>query len=201
VLKERGLAEEAEILTDKTLRISRGRWPTFDAGILSLKLVSDQDIEEFLGRSLSIVINVPKDGIWSGGAIDRLADEGIAFGGVGDLMSASNDEDVAGYVNSEFRFVGRGIEQHSRVARVERLADRVFKVHRKGAAPVMVLTLNEYDLTGDHIRAGKQRYESFDVVLKSNPNGRITKGAYEVADQLSVKALRWGELLSHLAKG
>lgn len=200
ILGENGLATETAVRSDSILRVSRERWPDFDVGILSERTVDAGEVEPFVGRSVSMVINVPKYGVWTGRAIERLAEEEIAFGGVGDLMSATNQEDVRAYVSKEFRFVERGLQQHSRVTRLERIADRVFKVHRAGGIAVTVMVLNEYDLTGDHIRTALSRYGEFDVVLKSNPNGRITKGAYKVAQHLGVEAFKWGELLRHIAK-
>jgi len=122
----------------------------------------------------------------------------MAFGGLGDLMSATSDEDVTQYVRSEFQFVERGLSQHSQVNRLERVHDRLYIAHRNNMTPVRFVMLNEYELTGDHIRTARDRYGTFDDVLLNNPNGRATTDATAVGRALSVRILKWGQFLGRL---
>jgi hypothetical protein len=126
---------------------------------------------------IEILINVPKESFWTGLAISATSARGVAFGGIGDLMSAVSKEDVGEYTRLEYDFVERGLRQHTRVLRLEREADRVYVVHRQSLAPVRFVMLNEHELTADHVRTARDRYGTLDAVLLNNPNGSWTTEA------------------------
>jgi hypothetical protein len=110
-------------------------------------------------------------------------------------MSATSDADVRAYERSEYRFAERLLRQFGVVDHVEREADRLWMLHRKrGLPPLRIIALNPYELTGDHVRAARDRYGIFDVVFLNNPNGRPTASATEVAEALEVPILMAGEL-------
>jgi hypothetical protein len=55
-------------------------------------------------------------------------------------------------------------------------------------------------LSIEAIRTTLDGFKKFDAILKSNPNGRISTSAYEVADSRKIKVLWWRELLGELNK-
>ena len=56
----------------------------------------------------------------------------------------------------------------------------------------------EYELTAEHVRATREKYGEFSVIVKTNPNGNITSRAQEVGKELDVGLLTWGEFLARL---
>jgi hypothetical protein len=111
---------------------------------------------------------------------------------------ARGEENVREYTRREYEFVERGLNQHDRVSGLEREFDRVYLVHRHHLPPVRFVMLNEYELTGDHVRTARSRYGAFDVVLINNPNGKPTSGALAVAEDMGIEIFKWRELLGRL---
>jgi hypothetical protein len=191
---------EAAVVGPNTLWITRENYDPFVAGIISVPVVKAEILLPILDAdsSIEIVANVPKESLWTGEAIASAATRGVAFGGISDLMSAVSRGDVRGYIRSEYRFVERGLTQHDRVSGLERKFDRVYLVHRRGLLPLRFVMLNEYELTGDHVRTARDRYGSFGAVLLSNPNGKPTAGALEVAKAMGIGIFKWGQFLGRL---
>ena len=194
------LVQEAVVVGPHSIRIMRDKLAPFVAGVISVPVVTPAIVQLVLDAdpSIEILVNVPRESIWTGSAINAAAAMGVAFGGMGDLMSAVSDEDVRRYTRSEYDFVERGLRQHDRVSRLEREADRVYLVHRHGLPPLRFVMLKEYELTGDHVRTARDRYGTFDAVLLNNPNGKPTTGAKEVAKGMGVGIFKWGQFLGRL---
>lgn len=200
--KTRGMegVEDVAILGPFSFRVTRVELLPFEVGVISTSSVTENHVQEVLASSsgIEILVNIPKESIWTGEAI-RLADvHQIAFGGIGDLMRAVHSEDVRQYVRPEFLFVERGLRQHSCVSNYVREADRVYLILRHGLPDLKMVMLYEYELTADHIRVALERYGNFDMVLINNPNGRATTGAAELGRTLGVGIFKWGQFLGRL---
>src|SRR5690606_36426847 len=113
--------------------------------------------------------------IWHGCAIDYLHRHHVGWGGLGEIFSALHTIDYGAIQKREYEFVEHGLLKHTRVARLERLYDRVFKVHRTGVLkPLVVALINSYELSADEVRNAVKNYGKFDLILKTNPNGSPT---------------------------
>lgn len=192
--------ERVEQLSSRSIRIFRRTGPPYVAGIIAKQDVGPDDVREVLtiDPSVDIMVNVPAHGTWRGAAIAATEAAGIAFGGMGDLQSCIERDDPRRYVKPEFGFIDRGLRQHSAVSNITREADRLFLIHRRGMPDVGIVALYEYELTGEHLRAACERYGRFDLVLISNPNGKPTQGARDVARELGVELHMFGALLGRL---
>jgi hypothetical protein len=191
---------EARAIGPNTLQIIRKKYDPFVAAIIAVPIVTAEILQPLLGAdsTIEIVVNVPKESLWTGSAITSAAARGVAFGGISDLMSAVSDENVREYTRREYAFVERGLRQHNRVLRLAREFDRVYLVHRNELPPLRFVMLNEYELTADHVRTARSRYGVFDVVLLNNPNGEPTTGALEVAKEMRVGIFKWAEFFGRL---
>lgn len=199
ILLDRKVATEAELIGPQLIRVSRPKFAPFLAAIVNSSRVAIHDVQPFVDAGdAEIIANVPKESVWTGDAIRLLEEQPMAFGGIRDLMSASADEDVRTYVRSEYRFVERGLRQHDKVESFDRENERVYVVHRHSMKPLSFVLINEYELTGDHIRTARDRYGAFDTVLLNNPNGTITAGAESVAKAMKVPVFKWGQFLGRL---
>jgi hypothetical protein len=58
------------------------------------------------------------------------------------------------------------------------------------------LLLNEYELSADHVRTARDRYGTFNAILKTN--GRITEAAIAAANSMGATIYMWGQLLGRL---
>ncbi|MBT9471824.1 MAG: hypothetical protein V4514_04230 [Pseudomonadota bacterium] len=200
VMAQKVGVEGVEQHSARSIRVSRSDYPPYVAGIISTQNVTAEDVAEALtiDPTIDIVINVPAQGTWRGPAIMAARAAGVAFGGMGDLQSCIRREDARGYVKPEFGFIERGLRQHDRVSGITREADRLFVIHRGGLVDIRVVALYEYELTAEHLREARDRYGQFDLVLISNPNGKPTQGARDVAVQLGVELHMFGSLLGRL---
>ncbi|SDS97883.1 hypothetical protein SAMN05216490_2221 [Mucilaginibacter mallensis] len=139
--------------------------------------------------------------VWTGDAINYARQNHIGWGGLGEMYSAIDNSDVSSVQKKEYKFVELGLKNHSKVSHLERLYDRIFKIHRTGHLQPLIITLiNSYELTAEEIRKASNTYGSFDIVLITNPNGNTTGRAEMVAEELSAEILKWGELLGRLNK-
>lgn len=199
LLKERCQKTSVQ-LTSQILQVMRDDYPPFNAAIISAPQVTAAHVQPFVAGNhpVEVIVNVPKESFWDGDAIKLAQTNTIAFGGVGDLMSVSSQEHVRSHVRSEYRFIEEGLMQHDKVLSLDREYDRIYLIHRNGLKPLRFVALNEYELTGDHIRTAKRRYGSFDLVLLNNPNGQATSSALDVAEGFDVRILKWKQLLGRL---
>ncbi|MGH8243271.1 MAG: hypothetical protein ACRETY_07985 [Steroidobacteraceae bacterium] len=125
---------------------------------------------------------------------------GIATGSYGDLLRVIGLEDVRSFVPKDIAFIERGLRQHDRIAGFERVHDRIYRIRRNDMPELMVAMLNEYELTGDHLRTARDRYGAFDLAVIADPNGRATGPAAEVAERLGVTILNWAGFYGRLNK-
>jgi hypothetical protein len=187
-------------LDDQVVEVHRERHPSFIAGAVSAALVEHATIEELADDSrIEFICNIPREAAWTGEAIRLVRQRRIAFGGIGDLFAATGRKGpVRDFVRSEFEFIERIFDQHSAIAWVQRVYDRVYCLHRLALPPLTVVLINEYDLTADHVRTAWQRYGPFTDMLANNPNCRCTAEAKEAAKQLKVKLLPLRQFMGRL---
>lgn len=188
-------------LSDLVVEISRKKFPPFTAAVIKEKLVETKHVEPFVGSAVSVIANFPKIGMWRGAAIDLCEQHGKAWGQWGVLLRALGNENPETTVNPEIAFSRRALSQHSRVKSVGFIFDHLLNVEHSNGKQLRVGLLYEYDLTGDDVREAWDRLGSFDLLLKTNPNGSILADASDVAAGLGAKVFGIRDTLSYLAKG
>ncbi|MBB4381083.1 hypothetical protein SAMN05216573_102481 [Bradyrhizobium sp. Rc3b] len=152
-------------------------------------------------RSPQFVVNVPSKVIWSGPAIGIIHGAPAAFGTLGELGRAARDEDVSSYRHREYKFFERAFEQHGAVRAVERLYDRVFKLHRyRGLKAITVVLVDAYDMSAEDVRNARETYGRFDAAVKISSYGSITTAAKEAAASMEAEAFKFGDLMGRLNK-
>lgn len=193
---------KVEVLSDQVLCISRDKYDPFVAGIVSVKCVEADTVRTLVTSNLEveIIANVPKESYWTGGALRLAHDNNIATGAYGDLLRVIDRQDVRSFRPKETEFVERGLRQHDRISSFERLHDRLYRVSRNGLPDLIVATLNDYELTADHLRTARDRYGHFSVAVITNPNGKAMRSAEEVARSMGVEVLMWGPFLGRVNK-
>lgn len=151
--------------------------------------------------SVAMMIAIPRGARWSGAAMKWLQSKGIAFGGVGDLLSAiSYDDEISAHRNKTFAFVDDGLRRHSRVAELEWIDSKKVEVRLRNDVTVTVALDDAYDITMSVARDAARTLGNFDVLLKTNPNGSVTSDGADNVERLGFQTLKWGELFGYLAK-
>lgn len=167
------------------------------------RVVSLEEVQSVYSQkpSVEMMIVIPRGTRWSGDAMSWLQSKGIAFGGVGDLLSAiSYDDDISRHRNNTFAFVDDGLRRHSRVADLQWIDSKKVKVLLRNDVTVTVALEDAYDITMTVARDAARNLGSFDVLLKTNPNGSITSDGAENVERLGFKTLKWGELFGYLVR-
>jgi hypothetical protein len=199
-IRERKEVASVQLLHPQVLQITRKDEGPFNAATLASTAVDRPTVEglSILGYKIDIYINVPKEAMWTGEAIAAVAEKAAAFGGMSDLQRVITDSVPSRYVNPEFEFVERGLRQHTSVVGLRRLHDRKYTIQRVRYTDITVVLLNEYEISADHVRTARDRYGTFNGILKTNPNGRITGAAIAAADSMGATIYMWGTFLSRL---
>lgn len=189
------------IETDNIINIQRKEGIPLRVATISSKVTSFITILEVVKEhSFEFLLNIPKDAYTVGEIFEYLNSKQISYGGLGDLYRVLSEDKNWPYQPKEVSFILRGLEQHSKVSSVKRLDDRRYSIIRKNLPTVIIVALNDYDFNTESIRNGKQVFKTFDGILASNPNARITGSAESAAESLGVKIYTWGQLLGALNK-
>lgn len=198
-IKKHDQVLSVNVETDNVINIQRREGIPLKVAAISLKVTSSTTVIDVVKEhSFEFLLNIPKDAYTIGEIFEYLDSKQISYGGLGDLYRILSENENWPYQQPEVSFIMRGLEQHSKVSSIKRLDDRRYSITRKNLPAVIVVALNDYDFNTESVRNGKQVYKTFDGILASNPNVRITGGAESVAETLGVKIYTWRQLLGAL---
>ena len=189
-----------EVIGNQVIKIVRRRYMPFNSILLDHEIVYPSTFIVEINKDVcfEFVMSLRRDTVWTGEAITAASHHGLGWGGLGDLMSAINEEIVSGFQRREYSFVERGLCQHTKVLNVERVNNRILIIHRDGLPCIRVVLINEYDLTTEHLRHHREIFGAFDEVLATNPNCRLTSTAEKTAELMGVKVYSWGQFMSRI---
>ena len=199
-LSDHDQVSKIEIIESQAIKIVRRRYTPFNSILLDKEVVHPSMFIDKLCNDVcfEFVMSLRKDTVWTGDAILAARRHGLGWGGLGELMSAINDEVVGGFQSKDFSFVERILSQHSKVLRIEFVNNRIFLVYRADLPCIRLVLINEYDLTVEHLRHHRRIYGKFDEVLATNPNCRLTSTADTVAELMSVRVYSSGQFMRRL---
>lgn len=191
---------EINIISENLAQLIRKEGIPFKAFTMSKEYISINEIKEICGANLDLnfIVNIKSQYSISGETLDYLSKKNVSFGGLGDLMRFCNKKDNIKLVDKEFEFVFRGLDQHDKVSDVERLDNRRLQISRFGLPDVIAIMINDYDITAESVRNARSFFGEFRVIIKTNPNGKITDEAATVGKLLNVDICKWGTLLGKL---
>lgn len=198
-LEENPAIETADILSDNLLQVTKK-----DGYVATVTLMSQSRFNSLTVRKIleennaDFILHTSKEPFVDGSAYDYLDTQQKVIGGYGDFFRAISQDEIWPYVSKDTQFILRGLRQHDRVQKVTRLDNKRYEIQRIGLETVIIIALNDYDLGIESIRQAVDEFREFDAVFKSNPNGRISNSAVELADKREIKVFKWGELLGQL---
>lgn len=201
-LKSDDNIKSINVISDQLIQINHKNDSILNIAVTSLRKITLNDISPIIlnNTELDFIVNIPHDPYIDGLVFSHLEHLDIPLGGVGDLYRILSDGTAIGYMHPEVRFITRGLNQHSKVERFERLNNKAYKIYRKELPPVVVVAINDYEFSSESVRSGKEMYNNLDAILSNNPNARISGEAYALGESLGISILKWGELLSKLNK-
>lgn len=192
----------AEIIEDDLILVKRLSGIEIKVGTFSFSELNLGNVGEIVHRyKVDFLLNIKSEAIYKGEIYNFLDDKKISFGSLSDLYRVISQNENWPYLHRDVKFVLRGLQQHSKVFKVERLDNKRLNIIRKGnLSPVIIVATNDYEVNAESIRKLKDDFNGFDAILASNPIGRITSQAYSVASMLNVPLYTWSELYSELNK-
>ncbi len=171
----------------------------YNVAVTSETHIKKDLIEKVIKDNTQFLFNIKKEPFIDGEVLAYAEIKKFGIGGFGDIMRAINSKNLREYQNPETKFIMKGLRQHTNVHSIIRLDNRRYKVKKIGfQQDTIILALNDYDLTAESVREGKEKFAEFDVILASNPNVRISSNAEEVSKGLGLKILTWRQLLGRL---
>ncbi|WP_433630182.1 hypothetical protein [Chryseobacterium cucumeris] len=185
---------------EKTILIieKKNRCESLSISIISSNQPSLDDIINITGKYNTDFILTKKDTLINGEILEFLEKKEKIIGSYGDVFRIMNQEYNFPYLPPEVRFILRNLKQHTKIRNIRRLDNKRYLISRHGLEDVTVIALYDYDLAVEAVRSAVDVYGKFDAIFKGNPNGRISKNAYELANSMNIKVLMWGELLGEL---
>lgn len=199
ILTKQGVAGSS-LNTDNTIVIQRDSFqPIHVAAISSSHVSADTICAIQREHNVNFIVNIKKDGIFEGSIYNTLFGR-CGIGGMGDLLRCLREEDPTRYLNPEASFILRGLHQHSNVEQILRVAGNIYEARLNTRKTVRILSINDYDITVESVREALRQAQDFHVILKSNPNGRITEEAVVAANASKKPILKWRQLLGYLAQ-
>ena len=195
--------KRASALGPQVLEVERKKYPATVVGVVSAARVTRDTIAGLVEEphDLEFIVNVPKEGFWTGEALDFAESRGLAAGGVSELYSAMNVRSVSAFTRPEYAYFKRMMRQHSNVSGIQRIADRKYIVETLDDRNVAVVLLNEYELSADRVRTAREWYWPFDAILATNPNGRSTSEADAAAASMGVRIFKLRQFMGMLKGG
>ena len=189
------------IVSESLLEIIRNEGGPITVTKTTLSSINLEDTKAILkNQDADFILHTVKEPFISGSTFDFLDSKKKVLGGFGDLFRVISQNHNWPYLHPQIKFILRGLQQHTKVSSVRRLDNKRYEIQRYGLETVVIIALDDYDLSIESVRNAVDRYDKFDAVLKSNPNGRITSSAIELADSREIKVFKWGELLGILNK-
>lgn len=187
-----------EIIDDNHVKIICQDSEVYNVAVISESHITIDLIENIINDDTQFLFNIKKEPLIDCEVLAYAETKKFGIGGFGDIMRAINNKDLIEYQNPETKFIMENLRQHTNVNNVIRLDNRRYKVEKIGFEQDIVLSLNDYDLTAEKVREAKTKFVTFDVILASNPNVRISSNANDVAKELGLKILIWRQLLGRL---
>lgn len=199
-LRKHTHVQTAEALSAHTIQVIRKKLSPVTLGAIARDRVTGDVVSTLFVDTpqIGFVVNAVKRAIIEGEAFAVAKTHNAGIGAYSDLLRALSMPDVSGYVNPKIQWIERGMQQHTRIKEFLRLDDSRYLITRRERAPVIVMFLEEYEISADAVRTAISRYGSFDAIVKTNPNGSITTQAYSAAQSAGRKILTWRDFLAEL---
>lgn len=193
--------ENVEVHGNQTLTVTTKSGETYRVGAVNGGYITLSDLDEYLNNK-QLDILVIHDGLlfMSGDAIELLRSKGIAYDSFGRFSTGLDLDDISEHLDKENKFISRGLVQHSEVSRVERLTNKKYKIERYSKSDLIILSINDCDLSAEAVRSACDIHGVCDIILSSNPYSRITQEAVVAAQSMRIEIFKWGDLLRRLSK-
>lgn len=200
-LQESKGVENIEVKGNGTLVVVTTEGETYSIGAINTGRITCPELNEYLENKDIDFLSV-KGGVEfiSGDAMKLLEQKRIGVDSFGHIASSLRASNPFEHLDKEHLFINRVFNQHSHVSSVERETNKKYRLKRRGLADLVIVAVNDYDMTAGSVRDAIGLHGSCDIVFSSNPNGRLTTQANEAAQSIGVELYKLGDLLRRISR-
>ncbi|WP_349886292.1 hypothetical protein [Pantoea ananatis] len=200
-LQESKYFENIEVADNGTIVVITNEGESYSIGAINTGRITCPELNEYLENKEIDFLSV-KGGVEfiSRDAMKLLEHKKIgvdSFGHIAFSLSANNPLE---HLDKEHLFINRVFNQHSHVISVERETNKKYRIKRRGMADLVIVAVNDYDMTAGSVRDAIGLHGNCDIVFSSNPNGRLTTPAIEAAESIGVELYKLSDLLRRISR-
>lgn len=186
-------------IDDRVAKISRDE----EAPVTVVALGNDRITPQIVGKVFaetgtppSVIVLVPRAGHYEWLARELAQQHGSTVLTMAELGVALYASDPRTHLDRYVKDARARFSQHNKVHRVEMLCESSMRVVRQpGMEDLVVAVVHQYDMSRDALHSAIDRHPDADVVMNSNPYGRVTSAAREHAQHAGVAVFTGRELM------
>ena len=200
-LQESKGVKNIEASDNGTLVVITTEGETYSIGAINTGRITCPEINEYL-ENKEVNFLVVKGGVEfiSGDAMKLLEQKKIGVDSFGNIAYSLRADNPLEHLDKEHLFINRVFKQHSHVSSVERETNKKYRLKRRGMADLVIIAVNDYDMTAGSVRDAIGLHGNCDIVFASNPNGRLTTPAKEAAESIGVELYKLSDLLRRISR-
>lgn len=196
-LSEVEQVESCKPVGGPNVRVERtGTLPTVHIACIAVDDVG-RDVTQAVieaAEEVCFIVNVTSGARITGEAIETARREGIAIGGMADVMRALRQNDPSMHEDRSWDFVENGLAQHDAVSHFEILSRGCYRIHRYRHETVDVAVIDDYEVTAESVRNAIGKFGDIDAVVSSNPSAQpIADTAKRAASSAGTRVYLWRE--------
>ncbi|MBP5938535.1 hypothetical protein [Streptomyces acidiscabies] len=167
---------------------------------VQVEILSADLVEQILQDDIpTIICLVPKASHYLWSARERATELGSDVQTMSEVFWSMTEEDPQGFLSNDVTVTRRILRQHSQAHQVEMICESSMRIARAGGmSDVTVSVEYGYEFGEEALVKALDRHPGMDVVLNSNPNGRMTAAALEHAKHAGVRLLNLSSLMGAL---
>ncbi|EOU9559386.1 TPA: hypothetical protein M3A60_001399 [Cronobacter sakazakii] len=200
-LQESKAFEKIEVADNGTLVVITTEGESYSIGAVNTGRITCPELNEYLeGKEIDFLSVKGGVEFISGDAMKLLEQKEIGVDSFGHIASSLRTNNPLEHIDKENFFINRVFKQHSHVSSVERETNKKYRIKRRGMADLVIVAVNDYDMTAGSVRDAIGLHGNCDIVFASNPNGRLTTPAKEAADSIGVELYKLSDLLRRISR-
>ncbi|MGV9358330.1 hypothetical protein [Streptomyces misionensis] len=168
---------------------------------VQVEILSESLVDQILREdTATIICLVPKSSHYLWSAREHANNLGSDVQTMSEVFWSMTEENPQGFLSKDVSVPRRILSQHSHVERVEMICESSMRIARMGRmSDVKVSIEYGYEFGEEALVKALDRHPGMDVVLNSNPNGRMTSAALEHAEHAGVRLMSLSSLMGELS--
>lgn len=200
-LSENDNVASVTVKENRTLQVITTKGNMYCIGGVNTRSINYHDLYEYLEDKDVDLLSI-QGGVdfITGDALDLLDSKSIGFDSFGRIAASLEYDRPHEQLDKEHMFINRVFRQHQEVSAVRRETNKKYRLERYGLDDLLIVVVNDYDMTAEAVRNAIDIHGTCDIVFSSNPNGRLTSQSKEAAESMGLEIYKLKDLLIRIAK-